>query len=203
MKKTLVLLLIAGTMCARTCSPAAVRTDTSVGATAATDDGAAPSVRRTPLKRTANPSNTLRVAFVPVQGARGDNNRHRAAQAAAHRRARKASAMTSSEVDITVGTSYEAVGEALSAGTADVGLIPRRHLCISTMTAATLLLTATRDGLSIDSDSAKDWNDNAPTEPTTEPSYQLPRADDRRPVREGYRRSPPRSTPARSSPGRM
>ena len=28
------------------------------------------------------------------------------------------------EVDITVGTSYEAVGEALSAGTADVGLIP-------------------------------------------------------------------------------
>ena len=33
------------------------------------------------------------------------------------------------EVDITVGTSYEAVGEALSAGTADVGLIPGRHLC--------------------------------------------------------------------------
>ena len=45
------------------------------------------------------------------------------------------------EVDITVGTSYEAVGEALAAGTADVGLIPsgrryrrrwpdpRRHLC--------------------------------------------------------------------------
>ena len=28
------------------------------------------------------------------------------------------------EVEITVGTSYEAVGEALSAGTADVGLIP-------------------------------------------------------------------------------
>ena len=28
------------------------------------------------------------------------------------------------EVDITVGTSYEAVGDALSAGTADVGLIP-------------------------------------------------------------------------------
>ena len=28
------------------------------------------------------------------------------------------------EVDITVGTSYEAVGEALAAGTADVGLIP-------------------------------------------------------------------------------
>src|SRR5699024_7423823 len=28
------------------------------------------------------------------------------------------------EVDITVGTNYEAVGEALSAGTTDVGLIP-------------------------------------------------------------------------------
>ena len=32
------------------------------------------------------------------------------------------------EVDITVGTSYEAVGEALSAGTADVGLIPGTEL---------------------------------------------------------------------------
>lgn len=31
-----------------------------------------------------------------------------------------------------------------------------------------VLLTATRDGLSIDSDNPKDWNDNAPTEPTTE-----------------------------------
>ena len=31
-----------------------------------------------------------------------------------------------------------------------------------------VLLTATRDGLSIDSDSAKDWNDNAPTQPTTD-----------------------------------
>ena len=69
------------------------------------------------------------------------------------------------EVDITVGTSYEAVGEALSAGTADVGLIP---IDIRIDDGCDVLLTATRDGLSIDSDNAKDWNDNAPTEPTTE-----------------------------------
>lgn len=71
------------------------------------------------------------------------------------------------EVDITVGTSYEAVGEALAAGTADVGLIPGGTYVLYD-DGCDVLLTATRDGLSIDSDDAKDWNDNAPTEPTTE-----------------------------------
>ena len=71
------------------------------------------------------------------------------------------------EVDITVGTSYEAVGEALAAGTADVGLIPGGTYVLYDE-GCDVLLTATRDGLSIDSDNAKDWNDNAPTEPTTE-----------------------------------
>ena len=76
------------------------------------------------------------------------------------------------EVDITVGTSYEAVGEALSAGTADVGLIPGGTYVLYD-DGCDVLLTATRDGLSIDSDNPKDWNDNAPAEPTTEqvPSY--------------------------------
>ena len=67
------------------------------------------------------------------------------------------------EVDITVGTSYEAVGEALSAGTADVGLIPGGTYVLYD-DGCDVLLTANRDGLSIDSDSAKDWNDQAPTE---------------------------------------
>ena len=71
------------------------------------------------------------------------------------------------EVDITVGTSYEAVGEALAAGPADVGLIPGGTYVLYD-DGCDVLLTATRDGLSIDSDNAKDWNDNAPTEPTTE-----------------------------------
>lgn len=69
------------------------------------------------------------------------------------------------EVDITVGTSYEAVGEALSAGTADVGLIPGGTYVLYD-DGCDVLLTATRDGLSIDSDSAKDWNDQAPTQPS-------------------------------------
>lgn len=69
------------------------------------------------------------------------------------------------KVDITVGTSYEAVGEALSAGTADVGLIPGGTYVLYD-DGCDVLLTATRDGLSIDSDSAKDWNDQAPTQPS-------------------------------------
>ncbi|WP_425324269.1 phosphate/phosphite/phosphonate ABC transporter substrate-binding protein [Kineothrix sedimenti] len=67
------------------------------------------------------------------------------------------------EIDITVGTSYEAVGEALSAGTADVGLIPGGTYVLYD-DGCDVLLTATRDGLSIDSDAAKDWNDQKPTE---------------------------------------
>ncbi len=67
------------------------------------------------------------------------------------------------EVAITVGTSYEAVGEALSAGTADIGLIPGGTYVLYD-DGAEVILTATRAGLSKDSDNAKDWNDGTPTE---------------------------------------
>lgn len=71
------------------------------------------------------------------------------------------------EVEITVGTNYEAVGEALSAGTADVGLIPGGTYVLYD-DGAEVILTATRDALSKDSDVAKDWNDGKATEGTTE-----------------------------------
>ncbi len=67
------------------------------------------------------------------------------------------------EVDITVGTNYEAVGEALSAGTADIGLIPAGTYVLYD-DGADVILTATRAGLSKDSDNAIDWNDGLPTE---------------------------------------
>ena len=67
------------------------------------------------------------------------------------------------EVVITVGTTYEAVGEALSAGTADVGLIPGGTYVLYD-DGCDVILTATRDGLSKDFDEAKDWNDGTPTE---------------------------------------
>ncbi|MBP3813387.1 MAG: phosphate/phosphite/phosphonate ABC transporter substrate-binding protein [Butyrivibrio sp.] len=71
------------------------------------------------------------------------------------------------EVDITVGTSYEAVGEGLSAGTIDVGLIPGGTYVLYE-DGCDVILTATRDGLSIESPDAKVWNDNKPTAPTPE-----------------------------------
>lgn len=70
------------------------------------------------------------------------------------------------EVEITVGTSYEAVGEGLSAGTVDVGLIPGGTYVLYD-DGAEVILTATRDGLSNDSDNPVDWNKNEPTVPTT------------------------------------
>ncbi|AZP03505.1 phosphate/phosphite/phosphonate ABC transporter substrate-binding protein [Jeotgalibaca ciconiae] len=71
------------------------------------------------------------------------------------------------EVDITVGTNYEAVGEGLSAGTIDIGLIPGGTYVLYD-DGAEVILTATRDGLSNDSDNPKDWNENEPTEPTAD-----------------------------------
>lgn len=67
------------------------------------------------------------------------------------------------DVEITVGTTYEAVGEGLEPGTIDVGLIPGGTYVLYD-DGAEVILTATRDGLSKDSDNAKDWNDGQPTE---------------------------------------
>lgn len=69
------------------------------------------------------------------------------------------------EVEITVGTTYEAVGEALSAGTADVGFIPGGTYVLYD-DGADVILTATRAGLSKDSEKPEDWNDGQPTEGT-------------------------------------
>ncbi len=70
------------------------------------------------------------------------------------------------EIDITVGTNFEAVGEALSAGTTDIGLIPGGTYVLYD-DGAEVILTATRAGLNNDSDDPVDWNKNKPTAPTT------------------------------------
>ena len=69
------------------------------------------------------------------------------------------------EVDITVGTNFEAVGEALTAGTLDVGFIPGGTYVLYE-DGADVLLTATRAALSKDSDVPKDWNDQKATTTT-------------------------------------
>jgi len=71
------------------------------------------------------------------------------------------------KVSIDVGTTYEAVGEALIAGTTDIGFIPGGTYSLYD-DGADVILTATRAALSNDSDNAKDWNDNKPTDPTAE-----------------------------------
>ncbi len=68
---------------------------------------------------------------------------------------------TVNNVTITVGTTYEAVGVALVAGTADIGLIPANTYLLYD-DGADVILTATRLGLSVDSDDPRDWNNNEP-----------------------------------------
>lgn len=60
-------------------------------------------------------------------------------------------------IEVKVGTSFEAVGEALSSGTAQVGFIPGGTYVLYA-DGVDVALTATRDGLSHDSDNAADWN---------------------------------------------
>ncbi|MEG1805024.1 MAG: PhnD/SsuA/transferrin family substrate-binding protein [Clostridia bacterium] len=69
------------------------------------------------------------------------------------------------KVTITVGTNYEVVGEGMGAGTIDVGLIPGSTYVLYS-DGAEVILTATRDALSKDSDNAKDWNDGKETATT-------------------------------------
>jgi phosphonate transport system substrate-binding protein len=68
------------------------------------------------------------------------------------------------KVSVFVGTSYEAVGEALDSGTADVGFIPGGTYAVYSDGKNMLpALTATRGGLNKDSANPKDWNDGLPT----------------------------------------
>ncbi|HAX72383.1 MAG TPA: phosphonate ABC transporter substrate-binding protein [Firmicutes bacterium] len=70
-------------------------------------------------------------------------------------------------ISVEVGTSYEAVGESLAAGTAHVGFVPGGTYAIFA-DDIDVALTATRYGLNHDSENPADWN-TAPTENTTEP----------------------------------
>ena len=62
------------------------------------------------------------------------------------------------EIDMTVGTSYTAVGEALSAGSADIGFISGGNYVLFS-DDCDVLLTALRYAITKDSDNPADWNE--------------------------------------------
>ena len=64
------------------------------------------------------------------------------------------------EVDITVGTSYDATGEAMAAGSIDLGWLPGGTYALYS-DDVDVILTATRNGLSNDSENPADWNGEA------------------------------------------
>ncbi len=64
------------------------------------------------------------------------------------------------EIDITVGTSYEATGEAMAAGTIDIGWLPGGTYALYS-DEVDVILTATRNGLSNDSTDPTTWNGDA------------------------------------------
>lgn len=73
----------------------------------------------------------------------------------------KAKGYTIGKVTMSVGTSYSAVGEALSAGSADLGFISGATYVMYDKDVD-VLLTALRQGISKDSTDLKAWNDGKP-----------------------------------------
>lgn len=73
------------------------------------------------------------------------------------------------EIDMTVGTSYTAVGEALSAGSADIGFISGGNYVLFS-DDCDVLLTALRYAINKDSEEPADWNDGAIEENTKDMS---------------------------------
>ena len=73
------------------------------------------------------------------------------------------------EIDMTVGTSYTAVGEALSAGSADLGFISGGNYVLFS-DDCDVLLTALRYAINKDSENPADWNDGTIEENTDEMS---------------------------------
>jgi len=72
---------------------------------------------------------------------------------------------TVGEVIIQVGSSYEAVGEGMIAGTVDVGFLPGgTYALYSGDGEIDVILASTRGGLNKDSADAADWNDGLPTD---------------------------------------
>lgn len=68
------------------------------------------------------------------------------------------------KVSIEVGSTYEAVGEALGAGTADVGLIPGGTYVLYAEDGIDVALTATRYAISHDEEDPAAWSTGEPTQ---------------------------------------
>ena len=169
MKKSLALLLalvmllgiLAGCAASSTTEPAESTAETAAPAeTAQTEEPAAESTEtEEPAAKTIE---TLKVAFVPSREPQEIITATEPLKELLKTELAK-EGYDVGEVEITVGTTYEAVGEGLEAGTIDVGLIPGGTYVLYD-DGAEVILTATRDGLSKDSDDAKDWNDGQPNE---------------------------------------
>lgn len=71
---------------------------------------------------------------------------------------------TVENVTIEVTTDYNAAGDALAAGTAQIGFLPGGTYVAYSEDGVEVVLAATRAGLNKDSENAADWNDGLATE---------------------------------------
>ena len=162
MNKKLSALLLASAMlagCASSGTAATAATADTAATAAASADAAATSTKAAPADSGSKNIDDLKIEFVPskdadviITGTKGLDQ--------LIINAMKDEGYTIGKVDITVGTNYDATGEALSAGSIDLGWLPGGTYALYS-DETDVILTATRNGLSNDSTDPKTWNGDA------------------------------------------
>ncbi len=147
----LVLLLIVG--CANTDEP----TPTEETDTTETDTDTDETGTETDTTEEATVIDDLKVVFVPSRDAQDIEKQTEPLKGLLQTELAK-SGYEVSNVSIETMTSYEAAGEALSAGSAHIGLIPGGTYAAFYDKGVNVVLASTRNGLKYDTEDPQDWN---------------------------------------------
>ena len=128
--------------------------NTSASTTTTSDDG-----RKQPAETGSKDFDTLRFQFVPSRPV-DEIKASTANLGDLVIEAMKKRGYNINNVDISISDSYESAGEALSAGSVDVAWLPGGTYALYS-NESDVILTATRAGLSNDSENPADWNGDA------------------------------------------
>lgn len=159
MKKTLALLLTA-VLCLSLFAACGAKTETAAPAAETTAE------TTEPAEASVKEIDTLRIAFSPYADAEAINTATEPLVALL-KDSLLAKGYDVKNIEMTVGTSYPAVGEALSAGSADIGFMSSANYVVYS-DDCDVLLTALRKAINKDSLDAKDWNDGTIEEYTSD-----------------------------------
>lgn len=168
---SLIMLLCTALLCAcgtGTPAPAATEVPAEAEEPAAAEDSAETSAEAPAEEAEIKEIDTLHIAFSPYADAEAIVTATEPLEALLQAKLLE-KGYDVKHVDMTVGTSYTAVGEALSAGSADIGFMSGGNYVLYS-DDCDVLLTALRYAINKDSLNPADWNDGTIEENTSEMS---------------------------------